>query len=95
MFDGCRRCLGIFSTFFGLNGLYRLVLGGDNAADASRDMTASPFAGAGAGAPGQPQDFNKLFKAEQDNLAFSEGLYSWIGKDVEDRVLRKYGKLAA
>lgn len=99
-----------FLNFFGLNGLYRLVLGGDNgkrshgpirtsavltygsAADSSRDMTASPFAAAGA-APGQPQDFAKLFKAEQDNLAFSEGLYSWVGKDVEDRVLRKYGKL--
>lgn len=62
------------------------------AADSSRDMTASPFANAGAAAAG-PQDFNKLFKAEKDNLAFSEGLYSWVGKDVEDRVLRKYGKI--
>lgn len=57
-------------------------------------MTASPFATAGAAAPGQPQDYNKLFKAEKDNLDFAEGLYSWIGKDVEDRVLRRYGKLS-
>ncbi|RDB22649.1 ER membrane protein complex subunit 3 [Hypsizygus marmoreus] len=83
-----------FLNFFGLNGLYRLILGGDNSADSSRDMTASPFANAGAAAPGAPQDFNKLFKAERDNLEFSEGHYSWVGSDVEDRVLRKYGKLA-
>jgi hypothetical protein len=55
-------------------------------------MTTSPFANAGAVPPG-PQDFNKLFKAEKDNLAFAEGLYSWVGKDVEERVLRRYGKL--
>jgi len=82
-----------FLNFFGLNGLYHLILGGENSADASRDMTASPFANAGGAAPAAPQDFNKLFKAEQDNLAFSESLYSWIGADVEERVLRKYGKL--
>jgi len=55
----------------------------------------SPFAGmAGAGPSAPGQDFNKLFKAEKDNLQFSEGLYKWVGKDVESRVLRKYGKLA-
>ncbi|KAJ6539232.1 transmembrane protein [Mycena capillaripes] len=83
-----------FLNFFGLNGLYRLILGGDNSADSSRDMTASPF-GAPAAAPGAAQDFNKLFKAERDNLEFSEGLYSWVGADVEDRVLRRYGKIPA
>ncbi|KAF5388348.1 hypothetical protein D9615_000322 [Tricholomella constricta] len=80
-----------FLNFFGLNGLYRLILGGDNSADSSRDMTASPFAGNAQ--PGAPQDFNKLFKAERDNLEFSEGLYTWIGTGVEERVLRNYGKL--
>ncbi|KAJ7791322.1 integral membrane protein DUF106-domain-containing protein [Mycena olivaceomarginata] len=59
-----------FLNFFGLNGLYRLILGGDNSADSSRDMTASPFAAPQA--PGQAQDYNKLFKAEKDNLQFSE-----------------------
>lgn len=54
-------------------------------------MTASPFAAAAA--PAGPQDFKKLFKTEKDNLEFAEGLYSWVGNDVEDRVLRKYGKL--
>jgi hypothetical protein len=80
-----------FLNFFGLNGLYSLILGGDNSADSSRDMTASPFVVA---APGQAQDYNKLFKAERDNLEFSEGVYSWLGKDVENRVLGKYGKLS-
>jgi ER membrane protein complex subunit 3 len=100
-----------FLNFFGLNGLYRLILGNDNgtsgchchatcsqatpAADATRDMAMSPFANMAAqqAAPGQPQDFNKLFKAEKDNLEFSEGVYTWLGQDVEDRVLRKYGRL--
>jgi len=83
-----------FLNFFGLNGLYRLILGGENSADSSRDMTASPFATAGAPQQGQPQDYNKIFKAERDNLEFSEGLYNWVGKDVEERVLRKYGKIS-
>jgi hypothetical protein len=84
-----------FLNFFGLNGLYRLILGGDNAADSSRDMMASPFANAGGMGAGQPQDFGKLFKAEKDNLEFAEGSYVWVGQDVENRILRRYGKLAA
>jgi hypothetical protein len=55
-------------------------------------MNAMPFGNTGQ--PGQPQDFNKLFKAERDNLEFSEGLYSWVGENVEERVLRRYGKLS-
>jgi hypothetical protein len=55
-------------------------------------MTTSPLASAAA-TPGQAQDYNKLFKAERDNLEFAEGLYSWVGMDVENRVLRKYGRL--
>jgi hypothetical protein len=43
--------------------------------------------------PGVPQDFNKLFKQEKENLDFDAGFYKWVGEDVEDRVLRKYGKL--
>lgn len=102
-----------FLNFFGLNGLYRLILGNDNcksslphsfavymflnrmvpAADSSRDMT-TPFAAAAAAPQGpQAQDFNKLFKAERDNLEFAEGLYSWVGKDIETAVLKKYGRL--
>lgn len=53
---------------------------------------ATPFAAAAAAQPGQPQDYNKLFKAERDNLEFSEGLYSWVAQDVETRILKKYGR---
>lgn len=61
------------------------------AADSSRDMMATPFNTTAAAGPGQ--DFAKLFKAERDNLELAEGLYSWAGAEVEERVLRKYGKL--
>ncbi|KAI0082570.1 transmembrane protein [Panus rudis PR-1116 ss-1] len=82
-----------FLNFFGLNGLYRLILGNENSADSSRDMN-SPFAAAAAAqpAPGAAQDFNKLFKAERDNLEFSEGLHSWIASDADTRILQKYGR---
>ncbi|THH33663.1 hypothetical protein EUX98_g544 [Antrodiella citrinella] len=80
-----------FLNFFGLNGLYRLILGSDNgAADASRDMS-TPFAAA-APQMGQAQDYSKLFKAEQDNLEFSKGLHVWVADDVETRILKKYGR---
>lgn len=46
-----------------------------------------------AAAPAVPQDYNKLFKQEKENLEFDEGQYKWIGEDVENRVLRRYGKL--
>jgi hypothetical protein len=63
------------------------------AADSTRDMVASPFMAGAQAQPGQPQDYNKLFKAEKDNLELAQGLYQWNGKDVELRVLQKWGKL--
>jgi len=81
-----------FLNFFGLNGLYRMLLGNDNSADSSQDMTATPFASANA-TPAGPQDYNKLFKTEIDNLEFSNALYSWVGNDVEERVLKRYNRL--
>jgi hypothetical protein len=56
-----------------------------------QQMTGMP--NMAAAAPAIPQDFNKLFKQEKENLEFDEGFYKWIGEDVEVRVLRKYGKL--
>ncbi|KAG9089661.1 ER membrane complex subunit 3 [Ceratobasidium sp. UAMH 11750] len=84
-----------FLNLFGLNGLFRLILGNDNAADSSRDMTSSPFAGAAAAQakPVGPQDFGKIFAAEKDNLELAGGLYVWSGEHVEERLLRKWGKL--
>lgn len=53
----------------------------------------SPYGSMAMQTPGQPQDFNKLFKAERDNLELAEGQYRWAGSDVEVRILQKYGKL--
>lgn len=64
------------------------------ASDVARDMVMSPYAGAMQPRTQQPQDFGKIFKAERDNLELAEGLYSWTGKDVETRILQKYGKLS-
>jgi len=80
-----------FLNFFGLNGLYRLLLGNNNSADASQDMSSTPFAGFNA-APQGPQDYNKLFKAEMDNLEFANGVFTWVGDGVEDRVLQRYNR---
>lgn len=63
------------------------------AADSTRDMTMSPFAGMGTGSSGQPQDYGKLFKAERDNLEFAEGLYAWGGQEMDSKILCKYGKV--
>ena len=99
-----------FLNFFGLNGLYRIILGGDEggswhighflglcliiipAADVAQNLAASPFA-ATTPAVGQPQDFNKLLKAERDHLELAEGMHKWIGDDVETRILKRYGRL--
>ncbi len=56
-------------------------------------MTSTPLAGVVTN-PNPVQDYVKLFKAEKDNLEFAEGLYSWVGAEVENRVLEKYGKLS-
>ncbi|KAH9973100.1 integral membrane protein DUF106-domain-containing protein [Lactifluus volemus] len=81
-----------FLNFFGLNGLYRIILGGDEAADDTQNLVASPFAMA-TPSVGQPQDFNKLLKAERDHLEFAEGLHKWVGDDIEMRILKRYGRL--
>ncbi|KAI5477027.1 hypothetical protein MNV49_006903 [Pseudohyphozyma bogoriensis] len=82
-----------FLCLFGLNSIYRLILGEENAADGAQNMAAmNPMAGmmsAGASAPGQPpQDFFKLYKTEKDNLELAE--YNWVCDGVEDRLLKKY-----
>ncbi|KAF9519544.1 hypothetical protein BS47DRAFT_1336989 [Hydnum rufescens UP504] len=79
-----------FLNLFGLNGLFRLILGTENAADSTQDMSALPFVGT-PGAPAGPQDYVKLFATEKDNLEFAEGQYSWVGDGVERRVLEQWG----
>jgi len=69
------------------------------------DHTISLAAGAGANdmaamggmagmasmaTPGQPQDFNKIFMAEKENLLITS--HDWELESIEEKVLRKYGK---
>lgn len=55
-----------------------------------RDMQSMAAMG-GAAAPGQPQDFNKLFLAERENLELTP--HEWELENVELRLLVKYGKM--
>ncbi|GAA97395.1 uncharacterized protein L969DRAFT_87340 [Mixia osmundae IAM 14324] len=81
-----------FLNLFGLNSVYQLILGEENAADGTRDMQAMGAMGGGmmGGMPGAPaQDFVKLFAAERENLDLVD--HVWIGNDVEQRLLAMYG----
>ncbi|CAI2179759.1 8336_t:CDS:2 [Funneliformis geosporum] len=77
-----------FLNLFGLRSIFTLLLGEDNAADGMRDMAA--MSQMGAASPGQPQDFNKLFLAESENLELTP--HNWELDDIEVRLLVKYGK---
>ncbi|KAK9729675.1 hypothetical protein K7432_000082 [Basidiobolus ranarum] len=77
-----------FLNLFGLRGIYTLILGEDNAADGMKDMQA--MGGMNMTPTGQPQDFNKLYLAEKENLELIQ--HDWNLEDVEDRVLKKYGR---
>ena len=81
-----------FLNLFGLNGVFKLILGQDAAATDMRDLSAASMMPAslptGPGAPEPP----KLFKAEVENLALAEGSYKWACEGVEERVLRRWGK---
>ncbi|WWC91254.1 uncharacterized protein L201_006197 [Kwoniella dendrophila CBS 6074] len=85
-----------FLNLFGLNGVFKLILGSNNSAVDTRDLSAmASLSGAGGGmmgGPGQP-DMTKLFKSEVENLALAEGMYKWVGEGIEDRVLKSWDKL--
>ncbi|KAH9810588.1 integral membrane protein DUF106-domain-containing protein [Melampsora americana] len=88
-----------FLNLFGLNSLYRLILGDGNAADGSNSLA---MGGAGATPvmvmPGQQVDYKKLFKAEVENLKLVDHKHIYDQNSnlkldsIEDRVLRMYGK---
>ncbi|KDQ20633.1 hypothetical protein BOTBODRAFT_26639 [Botryobasidium botryosum FD-172 SS1] len=83
-----------FLNLFGLNGLFKLILGNDNAADSSRDMASSPMAmPTGPMVMGPGQDFNKTLLGEKDSLELAEGVYAWVGDEIERRVLEQWGKV--
>jgi hypothetical protein len=87
-----------FVNMFGLNGVFKLILGEDNAAVDMRDQSGLAMLGGAGGSglpigPGAPA-MDKVFKSEVENLALSDGLYRWVGTGVEDRVLARWGKKA-
>ncbi len=49
-------------------------------------MVTTPFPRSAA----QLNSVRDCVKAEKNNFKFVEGLYNWIGNDVENRVLKKY-----
>ncbi|KAJ2777068.1 hypothetical protein GGI15_004630 [Coemansia interrupta] len=81
-----------FINLFGLRGVFSLILGGENSADGTRDMTAMSTMGAMGQQPGQPQDFNKQFLSMKDSLSIV--YHEWDLENIEQRVLVKYGKQA-
>ncbi|KAG0223763.1 ER membrane complex subunit 3 [Actinomortierella wolfii] len=85
-----------FLNLFGLQSVFTLILGSGHAADAMRDMQAmstmgmGPAAGPQLSPTGQPQDMNKIFLSEKENLEIAE--HEWGLDNVETRLLVKYGK---
>lgn len=80
-----------FLTLFGLAPVYNFILGGSNSA--TNVMMGQQMMGMGP-QPGQvglgPQDDpDKVFKAEAENIEVIN--HKWVGKGVEERVLRRYG----
>ncbi|WFD32645.1 hypothetical protein MSPP1_003694 [Malassezia sp. CBS 17886] len=86
-----------FLNLYGLDAIYRILLGNNNAADSSRDMAAMGGAAAAAlgppaGLPGPVTDYAKLHEAERDSLALiTSSEMRWVGDGVEERVLSMYG----
>ncbi|KAJ2722271.1 hypothetical protein GGI07_003417 [Coemansia sp. Benny D115] len=79
-----------FINLFGLRGVFSLILGGENSADGTRDMTAMSTMGAATQQPGQPQDFHKQFLSTKDSLSII--YHEWDLENIEQRVFVKYGK---
>lgn len=81
-----------FLCLFGLNSLYRLILGRENVADGTTNpigATSDPTIMMG-GIPGATGgvDYTKLFKGEKDNLELVQ--HCWISEGVEQRLLNLY-----
>jgi len=78
-----------FLCLFGLNSVYRLILGEENSADGANSMAAMGQMG-GNMMPGQPpQNFAKLYTAEKESLQLVN--HAGVIDDVEERFLNLYG----
>ncbi|GAA6018641.1 hypothetical protein JCM11491_006176 [Sporobolomyces phaffii] len=82
----CSSISWFFLCSFGLNPVYRLLLGEENAASDLQQMQAPAAMPA---MPGAPQiDFKKLYRDERENLDIVD--YKWACEGVEDRVLAMF-----
>jgi hypothetical protein len=73
---------------FGLNSVYRLILGDENAADQGRDMQQMNAMQGMPMMPGQAQDFTKIFAAEKENLQLVH--HTWSCDSIEERILKGF-----
>ncbi|GAA5836122.1 hypothetical protein JCM11251_007375 [Rhodosporidiobolus azoricus] len=94
----CSAISWYFLCLFGLNPIYQLILGEDNAANDLAAMNPAGMLGGAPGGGGMPampgapaQDLTKNFRAEKENLDIVE--YAWVCEGVEERLLKKYGEL--
>jgi len=67
-------------NLFGLKSMYTLVLGENNTADQTKAMQ-DQMSGA---ALSMPDDLNKAFKAESDNLCVTD--HNWVLKSIEQKL---------
>ncbi|KAI9631139.1 hypothetical protein KEM48_013199 [Puccinia striiformis f. sp. tritici PST-130] len=85
-----------FLNLFGLNSLYRLILGDGNAADGTASLAMGGASNMAAVMPGQQMDYKKLFQTEIENLKLIDHQYicdeivSLQLDNVENRVLKMY-----
>lgn len=78
---------------FGMQGLFRLVIGGTDGEDeAAMMMSAGMMPGMmpGQPMPGQPVDNKKNFEVEKENLSLVE--HKWLIDEAEDALLAGTGR---
>ncbi|KAI8926640.1 integral membrane protein DUF106-domain-containing protein [Entophlyctis helioformis] len=79
-----------FLNLFGLRSIYTLILGDATSADGMQDM--QQMQAMGTPQMQQPAEVAKAFTSEKEFLELAE--HNWSLEFTEERLLRKYGKLA-
>ncbi|EFP89589.1 ER membrane complex subunit 3 [Puccinia graminis f. sp. tritici] len=85
-----------FLNLFGLNPLYRLILGDGNAADGTASLAMGGASNMAAVMPGQQVDYKKLYQTEVENLKLVDHQYvcdpivNLQLDDIETRILKMY-----
>ncbi|KAA1072551.1 ER membrane complex subunit 3 [Puccinia graminis f. sp. tritici] len=85
-----------FLNLFGLNPLYRLILGDGNAADGTALLAMGGASNMAAVMPGQQVDYKKLYQTEVKNLKLVDHQYvcdpivNLQLDDIKTRILKMY-----